>query len=81
MAKRDPENVQTPGDGPMARRHRVLGKRLRHSAGSQLSFATASDDLRHRPKIQALTAVTADIIRVPLLNHPHRVRIPSRSAL
>ncbi len=44
-------------DGPMARRHRMPGKRLRHSAGSQLSFATASDDLRHRPKIQALTAV------------------------
>ena len=42
---------------PMARRHRMPGKRLSHSAESQLSFATASDDLRRRPKIQALTAV------------------------
>ena len=31
-------------DGPMAHRHRVLGKCLSQSAGSRLSFATVSSD-------------------------------------
>ncbi len=66
-------------DGPMARRHRVLGRLSEPHYQGNLSFATVSDDPRHRPDF--FSASHGRYFPSAVLRHARRSEYPSTASI